>query len=59
MANVKCLIIVMSCPADDASDAKSEPVESAPETIPEASPPVVQEKKPAEKQPVKPKWLKL
>ncbi|CAL9013755.1 unnamed protein product [Prunus brigantina] len=25
MANVKCLIIVMSCPADDASDAKSGP----------------------------------
>ncbi|XP_008230920.2 PREDICTED: plant UBX domain-containing protein 1-like [Prunus mume] len=37
----------------------AEPVESAPETIPEASPPVVQEKKPAEKKPVKPKWLKL
>ncbi|CAL9014761.1 unnamed protein product [Prunus brigantina] len=29
----------------------AEPVESAPETIPEASPPVVQEKKPAEKKP--------
>ncbi|XP_020415680.1 plant UBX domain-containing protein 1 [Prunus persica] len=37
----------------------AEPVESALETIPEASPPVVQEKKPAEKKPVKPKRLKL
>ncbi|XP_034208363.1 plant UBX domain-containing protein 1-like, partial [Prunus dulcis] len=37
----------------------AKPVESAPEMIPEASPPVVQEKKPAEKKPVKPKWLKL
>ncbi|CAB4281190.1 unnamed protein product [Prunus armeniaca] len=34
----------------------AEHVESAPETIPEASPPVFQEKKPAEKKPVKPKW---
>ncbi|KAI5321747.1 hypothetical protein L3X38_030818 [Prunus dulcis] len=30
----------------------AEPVESAPETIPEASPPVVQEKQPAEKKPL-------
>lgn len=37
----------------------AEPVQTAPEPIQLAPPPVVQENKPAEKKPVKPKWLKL
>jgi tether containing UBX domain for GLUT4 len=37
----------------------AEPVQTAPEAIQLAPPPVVQENKPAEKKPVKPKWLKL
>ncbi|KAL6135870.1 hypothetical protein ACLB2K_068095 [Fragaria x ananassa] len=37
----------------------AEPVQTAPEPIQEAPPLVVQEKKPAEKKSVKPKWLKM
>lgn len=35
-----------------------EPVQPAPEPV-VAPPPLVQEQKPAEKKPVKPKWLKM
>ncbi|XP_050382519.1 plant UBX domain-containing protein 1 [Argentina anserina] len=37
----------------------AEPVQPAPEPRQEAPPPVIQEKKPAEKKSVKPKWLKM
>lgn len=36
-----------------------EPVETAPEPVPQAAPSSVEERKPAEKKPIKPKWLKL
>lgn len=38
---------------------KVEPVQSASEPVEPAPPPVVLERKPAEKKPVKPKWLKM
>lgn len=38
---------------------QAEPAQSAPEPVTAAPSPVVQERKPAEKKPVKPKWLKM
>lgn len=38
---------------------KVEPFQSAPEPAEPTPPPVVLERKPAEKKPVKPKWLKM
>lgn len=38
---------------------QAEPVQSTPEPVTAAPSPVVQDQKPAEKKPVKPKWLKL
>lgn len=38
---------------------KAEAVQSAPESVPVAPTPLVQEHKPAGKKPVKPKWLKM
>ncbi|XP_030450340.2 plant UBX domain-containing protein 1 isoform X1 [Syzygium oleosum] len=37
----------------------AEPVQSAPASVEPAPPPVVQDRKPADKKPVKPKWLKM
>ena len=38
---------------------QAEPVQPAPEPVIPVPAPVVEERKPAEKKPVKPKWLKL
>ncbi|KAJ0111019.1 hypothetical protein Patl1_02943 [Pistacia atlantica] len=40
-------------------DEQPEPVQSAPEPVVASPPPSVQERKSAEKKPVKPKWLKM
>lgn len=37
----------------------AEPVQSTPASVEPAPPPVVQDRKPADKKPVKPKWLKM
>jgi tether containing UBX domain for GLUT4 len=40
-------------------EQQAEPAQSAPEPEQAAPSPVVQERKPSEKKPVKPKWLKM
>ncbi|XP_065628514.1 plant UBX domain-containing protein 1 isoform X2 [Quercus suber] len=52
------LIIEQGQQAEPAQSAP-EPVTSAPEPVTSAPSPMVQDRKPAEKKPVKPKWLKM
>ncbi|XP_044465069.1 plant UBX domain-containing protein 1-like isoform X2 [Mangifera indica] len=49
---------VLSLKGLEIVNEQPEPIQSAPESV-AVPPPVVQEQKPAEKKPVKPKWLKM
>lgn len=49
---------VLSLKGLEINNEQPEPVQSAPEPV-MAPPPVVQQQKPADKRPLKPKWLKM
>lgn len=50
---------IMSLKGLELITEQAEPVQPAPEPVIPVPAPVVEERKPAEKKPVKPKWLKL